>query len=122
MGRYLWRAPIRCSTELAELLAKAIEEERPTDLLKDADGARSEKASGPSVFIANEESSSKGEIFFPQDLVLSLAALCELDKTEPGEIVVHLFPFGGLPQSLSMASALRNGDWPTHLQGASSKL
>eukprot|EP01046_Picozoa_sp_COSAG06_P035437 COSAG06_NODE_3811_length_4884_cov_11.896134_1_plen_76_part_00 len=50
---------------------------------------------------------------WPEELVLALAAYCEQAYVPEGEVVVHVFPFGGVRQSAEMLGRLRKGDWPS---------
>jgi len=48
----------------------------------------------------------------PDEIALALAAYCAREKTAPGEIVLHWFPFGGWEKCLSLIGDMRDGSWP----------
>ena len=50
---------------------------------------------------------------WPEELVLALAHYCEKVHAAPGEIVLHVFPFGGARQGVDMIEQLRKGAWPS---------
>ena len=52
------------------------------------------------------------EDVWPEDLVQTLAAYMEEEGVLPGEICLHLYPFGGIRKTLSMRAALEEGVWP----------
>ena len=84
--------------------------------------------SGPSAFVSDGPKSAtnasgtptpaaaaaveEAEVW-PEELVLALAAYCEQAYVPEGEVVVHVFPFGGVRQSAEMLGRLRRGDWPS---------
>ena len=50
---------------------------------------------------------------WPEELVLSLAAYCGRAEVEPGEVVTHVFPFGGVRAGVRMIGAMAEGSWPS---------
>jgi hypothetical protein len=48
----------------------------------------------------------------PEELVLGLAAFCARSDVTAGEVVLHVFPFGGVRAGVEMLSKLRDGTWP----------
>jgi hypothetical protein len=44
--------------------------------------------------------------------VLGLAAFCARSDVTAGEVVLHVFPFGGVRAGVEMLSKLRDGTWP----------
>mmetsp|Transcript_6098 Transcript_6098/g.14035 ORF Transcript_6098/g.14035 Transcript_6098/m.14035 type:complete len:533 (+) Transcript_6098:325-1923(+) len=79
--------------------------------------------SGPSALIAIGDCESGAqpnikkmnlldEDVWPEDLVQTLAAYMEEEGVLPGEICLHLYPFGGIRKTLSMRAALEEGVWP----------
>lgn len=78
--------------------------------------------SGPSAFVSDGPpcSTSKQNVqqpaeveVWPEELVLALAAYCEQANVPQGEVIVHVFPFGGVRQSMEMVGRLRSGEWPS---------
>lgn len=79
---------------------------------------RPHDAMAPSVFVdaakpvppsAIEPSRSLEQ---PRELLLALASFCEAKSVPETEIMIHFFPFGGLPSALELTSALRSGSFP----------
>eukprot|EP01043_Picozoa_sp_COSAG02_P043909 COSAG02_NODE_3866_length_6121_cov_318.011956_2_plen_482_part_00 len=113
--------------ELAQLLVE-LGADMSTTTEDDADDSTAARSiSGPSAFVSDgpQCSPSKHDTQLPQavgvdemevwpeELVLALAAYCEQACVPEGEVTVHVFPFGGVRQSVEMLRRLRTGDWPS---------
>lgn len=111
--------------ELAQLLVE-LGADMTTTTEEDADDSKEARSiSGPSAFVADgphfspskhdtQHPSSVVEVeVWPEELVLALAAYCEQACVPEGEVIVHVFPFGGVKQSVEMLGRLRTGDWPS---------
>ena len=87
--------------------------------------AAAHSVTGPSAFVAADGPPSAGAAgggggcngdgapVWPEELVLALAAYCEQAVTAPGEIVLHVFPFGGVRAGVEMVAQLSDGRWPS---------
>ncbi len=112
--------------ELAQLLAE-IGADMSTTTGEDGDDSKTARSiSGPSAFVADgpQSLSKRGsqqpqaagadeKEVYPEELVLALGAYCEQACVPEGEVIVHVFPFGGVRQSVEMLERLRSGDWPS---------
>merc|ERR1712157_254006 len=68
---------------------------------------------GPSCFLTclgkQHELLGRDDIFWPDELVLSIAAYCELLDIPAGEVVLHFYPFGGLAPTIELISGIQAG-------------
>ena len=49
----------------------------------------------------------------PEELVLALAAYAERERLRKGELVLHFYPFEGVPHTAELMGAMAAGEWPT---------
>ena len=52
------------------------------------------------------------EIVEPTELVEALANYCEDEGLGDDDVVLHMYPFGGLTRTLRLMAGLRDGTWP----------
>lgn len=59
-------------------------------------------------------------VVWPEELVTTIAAYCHHENVPAGEVMFHVFPFGGLAKTLELVSMLQDGSWPklAHENGA----
>jgi hypothetical protein len=89
----------------------------------DATAQEPHSVSGPSAFVVVEATQKMEQhlggktaaeaAVWPEELVLALAAYCEQSQSLPGEIVLHVYPFGGVRDSTEMLKRLSAGTWPS---------
>jgi len=100
--------------EFAQLLVEdAGISRQPSKLEAPGDASPAKVALGPSASVSGATVQGDGpHIVWPEELVLALAGYCDREKVAPGEVVLHLFPFGGLPLTFELTRKLRDGTWP----------
>ena len=108
---------------MASLAADALAGHRRAS--KDFTGGGARVVSGPSAMVDSHHSSRRqlpttaqvtanahDDEAMPDELALALAAYCEREQTDPGEIVLHWFPFGGWERCVALMGRMRDGAWP----------
>lgn len=105
--------------ELAEVLADLGDETAHVSPHASPHGARAGKAhsvAGPSTQVqarrASKEPAEEDPLVLPEELVLALAAYVEREQLPEGEVVLHLYPFGGVDRSLQLLRDMAEGAWP----------
>lgn len=68
-------------------------------------------ASDPSVEAADSLST-----YWPEDTILSIVAYCEHSGVQSDEVMLHIFPFGGLSRTCDLIAQLQGGTWPKFAQ------
>lgn len=70
-------------------------------------------ALGPSASVTGGGGEGDGSrIVWPEELVLALAGYCDREQVPLGEVVLHVFPFGGLQLAFELTTKLSEGTWP----------
>ena len=119
--------------ELAGILAELGDEEAHTSAVREGPAVEARSVSGPSTQVqpaqppaaqppaaqppaaaipSTSEAAGAPAVVEPEELCLALAAYCERERLGAGEVVLHLYPFGGVESGLRMLQRMADGVWP----------
>lgn len=116
--RHTGPAGTMCRAEFSQLLAEDAASVDWTVLLGASEGPGPPRhVPGPSTFLTDNCTpdtvpDGAAGIAWPDEVVLAVAAYCERERVLPGEVALHVFPFGGLRRAMDLLAALRGGSWP----------